>query len=117
MMKLTMVVVSAATLLGCGDEGVSGSKKITELTVEEATDVCMEMAEDFPERTVTCEPGVTFEIGFSDAACTNVEPAPAACTATVGDARACNEAIYSQTDAELCMDGPLPAACAPLENC
>jgi hypothetical protein len=117
MMKLTIMVVSAATLLGCGGSGVSDSKKITELTTEEAKDVCQEMAEDFPEKTVTCEGGLSFKVGIPAAECDNPDVAPATCTATVGDARACNEAIYSQSDAELCSDTPLPAACAPLEGC
>lgn len=112
-----VVLVSAGMLLGCGDEGVSGSKKVTELTVEEAKDVCLELVADFPERTVTCAPEVTITIGLTAADCTDPEPAPATCTATVSDVRACNEAMYSQSDADLCMDKPLPAACAVLANC
>jgi hypothetical protein len=112
-----MLVVGVVMVVGCGDEGVSGSKKITELSAAESKDVCQEFAGDYPERTVMCGPDVTFTIGFKDVDCNNIEPAPATCTATVGDARACNDAIYSMSDAELCGDGPTPPACAKLEDC
>jgi len=108
--------VFAISLGACADDGVPDSKKLTELTVAEAKDACLELQADYPERTVTCGT-ITITIGLTVAECNDETPAPAACTATVGDARACNSDLYKQTDAELCADGPLPASCAKLTSC
>ena len=102
-------------ITGCGDS-VSDSKKLSELSTEEAKDVCLELVDDYPERSVTCG-STTITIGLKSSECTDQTQAPATCTATVGDVRDCNAALYSQTDAELCSDAPLPAACAKLAGC
>ena len=103
-------------IAGCGDSGVSDSKKLSDLSTAESKDVCLELASDYPERTVTCG-STTITIGLTSAECNTQDQAPATCTATVGDARDCTDAIYSQTDAELCADTPLPAACTRLMGC
>lgn len=117
-MKKLMLL--AAVLVGCGG-GVSDSKKLSDLTAAEAKEACEEMADDYPERTVTCESGgqtFTLTLGIDKADCaTDSEPAPATCTATVGDARDCYDAFYSLTDAEICSSDSEPAACAKLEGC
>jgi len=100
---------------GCGSS-VSDSKKLSELSTSEAKDVCLELASDYPERTVTCG-SASITIGLTAAECNTPDPAPATCNATVGDVRDCQDALYSQTDAELCADSPLPAACAKLAGC
>lgn len=114
-MKISTGCVSVllAALVGCG--GVDDSKKLSELSTEEAKDVCLELVDDYPEKTVTCS-GATITIGLTAADCDGETPASANCTATVGDTRDCTAAIYAQ--AEACMvDAPLPAACAKLSGC
>jgi hypothetical protein len=105
----------AAFLVGCGGDGVSDSKKLSDLTPTEAKDVCLELVDDYPERTIDCS-GTMITIGFTAAECNDEQAAPATCTATVGDIRDCTDAIYSLTDAQFCMQETLPAACAPLEG-
>jgi hypothetical protein len=107
----------SALLIGCGGDGVSDSKKLSDLTAEEAKDACLEQAADFPERTVDCGDGITLTVGIAEADCNDAGPADAGCTATVGDARACFDAMYKLTDAQICMAESLPAACAKLEGC
>ena len=113
MKKLLAVIVMVAA---CGG-GVDGSKKLSELSAQEAKDACNELAEDFPEKTVMCSAEVTITVGLTAAECANETPAPAACTATVDEARACTEALYNQTMQQLCSDAALPAACMKLTNC
>ena len=105
-----------AFLVGCGGDGVSDSKKLTDLSASESKDVCLELAADYAPRTVNCD-GQMITIGIDEADCNTTETAPATCTATVGDARACYDAMYSMTDAQLCMGTAPPAACAKLEGC
>jgi hypothetical protein len=109
---LTLVV------LGCGGgSGVSDSKKLADLSTDEAKDLCEELADGFPERTVDCS-GVMITIGFNKAECaTDSEPAPSSCTATAGDARDCADAMSALTDDQICTSDSLPAACAPLQDC
>ena len=60
-----------------------------------------------------------FTVGFEAADCdTGLSVDPTTCTATVGDAHACYDAIYGLTDAQLCdSNTPEPTACMPLDNC
>lgn len=115
-MKNKMLAI-VMVLVGCGGGGVDGSKKLSELSAAEAKDACLELAEDFPEKTVSCGDGVTITVGVSTAECNSETPAPGTCTATVDDLRTCTDALYSQPDADLCMDKPLPAACEKLTSC
>jgi len=105
-----------AFLVGCGGDGVSDSKKLTDLSASESKDVCLELAEDYAPRTVDCD-GTMITIGIEKADCNDAETAPATCTATVGDARDCYDAMFSMSDAEICMADAPPAACAKLEGC
>lgn len=117
MKAISLVSVTAAMFFtGCGG-GVDGDKKLSELSVAESKDACLELAGDFPEKTVDCGMGVTITIGLTAAECNDQDAAPATCTATVDDARACTEDIYNQSDADLCMDKPLPASCSKLSQC
>ena len=57
-------------------------------------------------------------VGISIADCTtDLQAVAADCAATVGDLEACFEDLSSASDAELCLDAPLPAACAPVFPC
>lgn len=96
--------------------GVSDSKKLTDLSADEAKDLCEELADGFPERSVDCS-GVMITIGFDKSECASASEAPASCTATAGDARDCADAMSALTDEQICTSEDLPAACAPLQDC
>jgi hypothetical protein len=110
---LSLSLLALPFFIACG--GPSDSTKITELSDEEAKDLCEEAIDSNPERTVTCM-GVMITVGLTSADCADpMEPNPS-CTATVGDARACNEAQGDQTEAQICA-GDFPAACAKIVQC
>jgi len=105
----------AALLVGCGgDDGVSDSKRLADLSTSEASDVCNGLVEAYPKRTVQCV-GFSFPVGYSADDCLDQDPAAPACTATVGDLRECAEVMYNKTDEQLCMDEAVPAACMRAE--
>jgi hypothetical protein len=107
----------ATVLMGCGGDGVSDSKKLTDLSAAETKDVCNELADDYPERTVNCS-GTMITVGYSAADCAMPgDAAPDTCTATVGDVRDCADAIFSLSDEQICTSDALPAACAKLDGC
>jgi hypothetical protein len=111
-------ILTAMALAACGgDDGVDGSKKLSELSVAENKDACLELAEDYPEKTVDCGDGATLTVGLTATECNDQQVAPATCTATVDEARACTADIYNQSNADLCMDKPLPASCSKLAEC
>lgn len=110
-LSLSLLVVPF--VIACG--GPSDSDKISDLSTDEAKDLCEEFVDDNPERTVTCM-GVMITVGLSSADCASQDEPGASCTATVGDARACNSAQAAQTEAEICT-GMFPAACAKLAQC
>lgn len=107
------LLFAASTLVACG--GPSDSTKLNELSDDESKDLCEELVDDNPERTVTCM-GVMITVGLSSEDCAQPEDPGTACEATVGDARDCNSAQAALTEAEICM-GMLPAACARLASC
>lgn len=100
-------------MIACG--GPSDSTKITDLSTDEAKDLCEESVDANPERTITCS-GVMLTVGLSSADCADPGTPPTSCTATVGDVRDCNEAQGNQTEAEICA-GTIPAACEALLSC
>lgn len=118
MNKISIILSSILSvgLVACGGDsgsGLSDSKVVGTLTLSEAMDLCVELSESFPERTVDCGGGVTLTVGINPAECTD-QP-PATCTATVGNFRDCFDAFGDLSDAELCSDTTLPpAACAPV---
>lgn len=121
MQKLSLSLVSLVAVLGaCGDSGVSDSKKVADLTPSEAVSVCEDLAAGFPPRTVTCGAGVTVTVGQDVAECTTKtdEALPAkTCDVTVGEVRACSNAMGALTDAQLCTAEALPAACSKIFAC
>lgn len=97
---------------------MSSSKKLSDLSEADSKSVCHDLADDFPTRTVTCD-GQSLTLGFDSADCDmGLDPVDSTCTATVGDAHACYEAIFDLTDAEICdTNTPEPAACMALDEC
>jgi hypothetical protein len=110
---LPLSLLAVPFIIACG--GPSDDTKIRDLSVEESKDLCEEAVESNPERTITCM-GVMITVGLTSADCTDPGMPGPSCEATVGEARACNEAQGNQTEAEICM-GMLPAACAKLAQC
>ena len=107
---------------GGGGSGVSGSKQLVSLSAAEVTDLC-EYFVDLAgaERMVDCGGGLTITIGGGSVSeCViglqETQGQFPGCTATVGNAESCMEALTDLTDAQLCSDGPLPTACQPLFN-
>ncbi|MEZ4364893.1 MAG: hypothetical protein R2939_01235 [Kofleriaceae bacterium] len=99
-----------------GDSGPSDSTKVTDLTEDEAHELCDELADSFPEREVTCG-DVTITFGINHEECdSDVDSIPPACQATAGDLRDCFAALGALSDAQVCDDTPLPAACAPINT-
>lgn len=108
-------------LNGCG--GISDDTLIADLTVDDAATVCEEFAEY--DRSVTCGTGdtaVTIDMGMGTVEeCTaEFEPAPAGCTATMGDVRACMDAFNALTDEDICAGTTgIPPECTAMmsESC
>jgi|JI9StandDraft_1071089.scaffolds.fasta_scaffold24429_3 hypothetical protein len=122
MQNLTSLLCAAlftVGLIACGgDDGPSDGTKLTSLSAAEIKSVCLDIAADFPERTVDCGGGVTLTVGLSAAECDTITVPAAACTATVGDVRSCTGGVQSAADADICSDTfTPPASCAALENC
>jgi hypothetical protein len=97
-----------------GSSGIPGAKKLAEMSVQDATDLCLELADDFPERSVMCSSGETFSAGYTTSECANEMAAPSSCMATVADVRRCAAAFYNSSDSELCAADSFPSACNPL---
>src|SRR5688572_30252103 len=85
-----------------GSSGIPGAKPLAEMTLQEAMDFCLELADDYPERSVSCSSGETFSAGYTTSECATEMVAPASCMATVGDVRRCAGAFYNSSDSELC---------------
>lgn len=113
-----LILLAAVSLVGCGGGGPSDSERLSDLSQSEAQELCEELADDYPERTVTCE-GFTLTIGFNKADCAadSAEPTPATCTLTVGDARDCADALFGLSDMQICTSDTLPPACAGIDEC
>lgn len=115
-------VIAIACGGGKGGSGVSGSKQVSTLSGAEITDVCEYIVAVLgPERVITCAPDVTITVGGELVAdCvddTEQIAADPTCTITVGQYEGCAEALGAQSDAEICSDGPPPAACTALFAC
>ncbi|MBP6630235.1 MAG: hypothetical protein KBG28_18155 [Kofleriaceae bacterium] len=108
-MKHVLLAGVLTSLLGCGDEPVPAARPLSGLTAAEVDTLCEELVADFPARITQCT-GFDLVIGVPEPACQNY-PAPATCTATVGDLRACMSAWFALSQAELCALDDAPAEC------
>lgn len=89
------VLVVAACGGGSSGSGISSSKKLADLSTEESRKLCeYDIKVEKGPRTVTCDDGSTHDVEDASV-CASVEGAPvgASCTATVGDAEDCFEAL------------------------
>jgi hypothetical protein len=113
-MKNVILPMFATTILviGCGG-GIDGSTKLSDLSQADTDDLCDELVDDYPEKTVDCGSGVMITVGFTASDCSDNAPPPATCAATVDDVRNCTSALYEGSNA--CSDN-LPAACARLAD-
>ena len=109
---------------GGGDgSGVPSGTALKDISAAQAADLCEYFVslQEQPERTVDCGGGTTLTVGINPgdvdaqvAECTAGVQTDVmdTCTATVGDAEDCFEALEAFSDAELCNEAtPLPAAC------
>jgi hypothetical protein len=112
------LVFLSLVLMACGGgSGVDDSKKLSDLSADESKDLCEELADSFPEKTVDCD-GQMITIGYDKADCAGtIEPPPASCTATAGDVRDCADALSALSDEQVCTATDLPAACAAISDC
>lgn len=113
---MTKIILSLATFafIGCGG-GIDGGSKLSDLSQGDTDDLCDELVDDYPEKTVDCGMGVTVTVGFKAADCTDNTPPSSTCTATVDDVRDCTATLYEGT--RVCMDVALPASCMRLQAC
>jgi hypothetical protein len=104
---------------GGGGPGVSGSKKIIELSPAETEDVCDFLADLLgPEREIDCGEGATVRVGGADAAeCvaefSDLQSNAPDCMLTVGQYETCIRAIGAMTDSQWCSQ-MFPSECAGL---
>lgn len=115
MRSVTLLSLALVTACDGGMGGASDSTKLVDLTPEQLRSLCLDFAEDFPPRTITCS-GQEQTVGIDAAECDMPSDFDPACTATVGEMRACFNAIANFTDAQFC-DGTEPPQCAALPNC
>lgn len=111
-MKNLILSFATLTLVACGG-GIDGGTKLSDLSQGETDDLCQELVDDYPEKTVDCGSGLMVTVGFKSADCTDNTPPGSSCAATVDDARDCTAALYEGSNA--CSDS-LPAACARLSD-
>ena len=60
-MLKTSLGLAVIALVGC-DDGLSGSTKMSELSAAEQKEICLELAADYPEKTVSCGDGFTLTV-------------------------------------------------------
>lgn len=109
--------VALASITGCSDSEIDGSRKLSSLSAAESKEVCEEAVATFPSKNVTCEGNTTIEIGFKAAECATATTAESTCAAKVSDVRACADKLAKQTDAQICADPALPSECLALAAC
>ena len=84
-------------------------KLLSELNAEQAQSVC----EEYAEREIICGDEGSEETFYFGSECEKSEVS-ASCTATVGDYRACQEAVDLLSDQAFCDSEGFPGVCDPL---
>lgn len=85
---------------------VPNGKLLGALSPDQAIAVC----EEYAERTIVCEGASSEETFVFGGDCENAD-APLDCGATVGDYRACQDAVEMVSDEVFCDDLDVPEAC------
>jgi len=106
-----------ALCLSC-DPGVPESKRLADLSADELTSICKQLAADYPAKPVICD-GQETHTGVSEMDCTtmNLGSFPKMCQATVGDLRSCTDTNYHLPDAQVCRPNGPPSGCEALWEC
>ena len=105
-------------LLGCG---VPNGLLMHELEPEDLDELCQELSAQ--QRDVVCTydaASITVSLGESQAECLESHDPVwfESCSVTVGDVRACQEAMFALSDAEVCdLEMGLPESCAFMVDC
>lgn len=101
---MTRLVLCTIVLFGACT--VPNGKLLGELKPEQAMAVC----EEYAERVIVCEDASYEETYVFGGDCENAE-APVDCWATVGDYRACQEAVELVSEEAFCEALEIPEAC------
>lgn len=106
---MRVITIAFACLLTACGSGIADSALLGELTDEEATALCEELATDTPNE-IECgskKYSFTFTAGIDPADCDDATASfDADCTATAGDMRACIAALEALTEADVCDPDP-----------
>lgn len=120
MLKRSQILVAlSALLIGCG---VPDDALISDLSSDEVTSLCEEVAGD--DVVFTCEGGsaevtVSFERSVADCEDTYDPSRYEDCDVTAGDVRTCEDAYEALTQDDVCDESfeLFPDACDPIYDC
>ena len=105
-------------LVACSSDGLSDSTKAKDLTDPEIKEFCGELAAEHPEKTVDCGGGLKITVGSTQAECEmETNTLIPMCEATLGDFRACADAIAALSATQLCTSQTPPTACTKVFAC
>ncbi len=102
-------------------DALDPAEKLTSLTVGQAVQLCVQLVDEYPRKTVSC-PNGSATVGLQAADCVSGSAGsnallnlPASCTATIGDAESCAAAEYGDP----CGSNSLAdaAACSAFLSC
>jgi hypothetical protein len=112
-------IATLAAACGGGTSGVSSDTLVVDLDASGETTVCDYIASKSTAHAATCSDGSTITldaqtVGMCLARLDDTIANHPSCTATVGDAESCIDAVAALTDADLCAGNLVPAACEQL---
>jgi len=112
-------IATLAAACGGGTSGVSSDTLVVDLDASGETTVCDYIASKSTMHAATCSDGSTITldaqtVGMCLARLDDTIANHPSCTATVGDAESCIDAVAALTDADLCAGDLVPPACAQL---